>query len=167
MKTGIINELETALNKTAELLNGFNEKDINISPAKDSWSAAQVGQHLLKSTTGMDDLLYAPSKPADRGADEKVPELQEIFLNFETKLKSPDFIIPEEKDYNKNALLSSLKEVNKKMLEAAKKSNLDEVAPLPEGHPFIGNTKLEMIHFVTYHTIRHNRQLENIRKAVA
>ena len=164
MKPEIINELETALNKTTELLSGFDDNQINHSHSKDNWSAAQVGQHLLKSTTGMDELLYAPSKPADRKPDEGAQKLKELFLNFEIKMKSPDFIVPEDKDYNKSELINALEDTNKKMLEAIKDTDLTEIAPLPEGHPLKGSTKLEIIHFVTYHTMRHNHQIQNIQR---
>lgn len=162
MEKEIIRELETALNQTTKLLSELSEKDINASPAKDSWSAAQVGRHLFKSSNGTDQILYAPSKPVDRQPDEKVDWLKQIFLNFETKMKAPDFIIPEDKEYNKERLIESLEETNKKIVEAAKKANLTELAPLPDGHPLIGITKLEMLYFITYHTMRHNRQIQNI-----
>ncbi len=166
MKNELINQLETALNKTTEMLAGFSQKDINISPAENSWSAAQVGRHLYKSTKGMDELLQAPSKPADRKPDEKAEELKQLFLNFDIKMKAPDFIEPENKEYNKEELLLSLKETNKKMLDAFQHNNLEEIAPLQEGHPLQGSTKLEILHFVTYHTMRHNHQLEKIRTQV-
>ena len=163
MEKEIINQMEAAVSQTIQLLEGFNEKDINTSPKAGSWSAAQVGRHLFKSSNGTDQILYAPSKPVDRQPDEKIDWLKQIFLNFETKIKAPDFIIPEDKEYNKERLIESLEETNKKIVEAAKKANLTELAPLPDGHPLIGITKLEMLYFITYHTMRHNRQIQNIR----
>ena len=162
MKKEIINELETALNKTTMLLAGFSQSEINITPSSGGWSAAQVGRHLYKSSNGTDELLKAQSETAGRQPDEKVDWLKQIFLNFETKLNAPDFIIPEDKEYNKNELIISLEDTNKKIVEAAKEANLTDVAPLPEGHPLMGITKLEMLYFITYHTMRHNRQIENL-----
>jgi hypothetical protein len=166
MSKEIINQLDTALGETLQLLSSFNEKELNTVPFEGSWTAAQVCRHLFKSEDGMDRLLYAPTEAADRNPEEKAPELKAIFLNFENKMKSPDFIEPEEKQYEKAELEGPLKETKDKMIEAAKKVNLAEIAPLPDGHPFKGNTKLEMLHFITYHTIRHNHQLKNIRANV-
>lgn len=168
MKPEIINELETALSKTTQLLTDFDSKKINNAPTKDSWSAAQVGQHLLKSSKGMDEMLYTSSKPAERNPEEKADWLKQIFLNFEVKFNAPDFIVPENKEYNKNELLNALEDTNKKMLDAIKDKEVDltEIAPLDENHPLYGMTKLEMIYFVTYHTMRHNRQIQNIQKLV-
>lgn len=166
MENNIINQMEAAVSQTIKLLEGFNEKDINISPKAGSWSAAQVGRHLYKSTNGMDDLLYAASKPVDRAPDEKADWLKSIFLDFGKKFDAPEFIVPEDMEYDKDRLIDSLKGVNKKMIDAAKKANLTELAPLFEGHPLLGSTKLELVHFVTYHTMRHNRQIQNIRELV-
>lgn len=166
MSKEIINQLETALEETLELLSGFNEKEMNTVPFEGSWTAAQVCKHLYKSENGMDELLYAPTHPVDRNPEEKAQKLKGIFLNFETKMKSPEFILPEDRHYKKEELEGPLKETKDKMVEAANKVNLAEIAPLPDGHPFKGNTKLEMLHFITYHTIRHNHQLKNIRAKV-
>lgn len=164
MPKEIINKLEAALGETLQLLSSFNEKEMNTVPFEGSWTAAQVCQHLFKSENGMDELLYAPAQPVDRNPEERADWLKEMFLNFDIKMKSPDFILPEDKHYEKAELAGPLEEVKDKMVEAAQNVNLTEVAPLPDGHPLIGSTKLEMVHFITYHTIRHNHQLKKIRE---
>jgi len=164
MSKEIINQLEAALGETLQLLSSFNEKEMNTIPFEGSWTAAQVCQHLYKSEDGMDQLLYAPTEQTDRNPEEKAVWLKEIFLNFDTKMKSPDFILPEDKHYDKADLEEPLKATKDKMVEAAHNVNLAEIAPLPDGHPLKGNTKLEMLHFITYHTMRHNHQLKNIRE---
>jgi len=166
MSKEITNQLETALNDTLFLLSSFNEKEMNTVPFEGSWTAAQVCRHLLKSETGMDELFYAPGKPVERKPDERADGFKELFLNFDIKMKSPDFIVPEDKDYNKEELTKPLEEAKNKMLEAMKKVNLNEDASLPEEHPLTGSTKLELVHFITYHTMRHNHQLRKIREAV-
>ncbi|WP_417352203.1 DinB family protein [Flavobacterium alkalisoli] len=166
MKTEIINQLENILTETTQLLDSFSQADINTVPFKDSWTAAQVGCHLLKSETGIDGLFYTPTKKADRKPDENIDELKKIFLDYSLKFKSPDFILPEDKIYDKEELIGSLKEVKTKITEAAKNADLDEIAPLPQGHPFEGYTKLEMVHFLAYHTTRHNLQIQNIKKMI-
>lgn len=166
MPKEIINQLEAALGETLELLSSFSEKEMNTVPFEGSWTAAQVCRHLYKSENGMDELFYAPAQPADRNPGERVAEFHDIFLNFETKMKSPDFLVPEEKEYDKKELKVPLQETKDKMITAAQKANLTEVPQLPEGHPLQGSTKLELLHFVTYHTMRHNHQLKNIRANV-
>ncbi len=166
MPKEIINQLEVALGETLELLSSFTEKEMNTVPFQGSWTAAQVCRHLYKSENGIDELLHATAQPADRNPEERVAEFHDIFLNLEIKMKSPDFILPEEKHYEKNELESPLQDAKHKMIIAAHTANLAEVPQLPEGHPLQGATKLELLHFVTYHTIRHNHQLKNIRAKV-
>jgi hypothetical protein len=166
MHNEIISQLESALGKTITLLGSFNGKDLNAVPFEGSWTAAQVGRHLHKAGTGMDELLLAPTGPVDRDPEEKAAELKNLFLDFDIKMKSPDFIIPEDKEYDKEQLIASLREMTDKMIPAAKETDLAHLAPLPEGHPLQGHTKLEMVHFMTYHTMRHNHQIEKIGEAL-
>lgn len=166
MQKEIISQLRAALDETLELLTGFNEKDLNKIPYEGSWTAAQVCRHLEKSQTGMDELFLTPTEASGRSADEKAEGLREMFLDFETKMKSPDFILPEARHYTKEELQAPLSDIKSKTLNALETAHLDQLAPLPEGHPFHGFTKLEMVHFMAYHTMRHNHQLKKIREAV-
>lgn len=162
----IISQLEKSFNETTQLLSQFSQEEINTVPFKDSWTAAQVGCHLLKSGTGTDNILNESTHPVDRAPDENAENLKKLFLNFENKMQAPDFIIPEDKIYNKEELIFSLKELTKKTIEAAYKSNLSQITSLPDIHPLKGMSKLEMIHFLTYHTMRHNNQIKNIRTSL-
>jgi len=166
MEKEISNRLRAALDDTLELLSGFTEKELNTVPYEGSWTAAQVCRHLEKSEMGVDKLLQAPMETADRQPDEKDEWLRDTFLNFEIKFKSPDFILPEEKHYTKNELELSLKDIRDKMLAAVETARLDQMAPLPEGNPLQGFTKMETVLFITYHTTRHNHQLRKIRDAI-
>ncbi|MEO6219070.1 MAG: hypothetical protein ABIO81_01485, partial [Ginsengibacter sp.] len=69
---------------------------INKIPYKDSWTAAQVLNHVTKSTTGVAQTMLKTSQPAARDAGEKVPELKKTFLDFLNKMKSPDTIVPDD-----------------------------------------------------------------------
>ena len=162
----IISQLDKSFNETIQLLSQFSQEEINTVPFKDSWTAAQVGCHLLKSGTGTDNILNESTQPIDRAPDENAENLKKLFLDFENKMQAPDFIIPEEKVYDKEELIASLKELSKKTIEAAYKSNLSQITSLPDVHPLKGMSKLEMIYFLTYHTMRHNNQIKNIRKSL-
>lgn len=166
MHNEIISQLETALGTTITLLDSFTEEELNTVPFEGSWTAAQVGRHLFKAENGIDGLLLAPAESADRDPEERAKELRDTFLDFSIKMKSPDFILPEDKEYDKEELIHSLQEVKDKIIPATQKTDLTQLAPMPEGHPLAGITKLEMVHFMTYHTMRHNHQLEKISVAV-
>lgn len=166
MATEIITQLEGALDATINLLSSLDEKALNKVPFKGSWTAAQVGRHLYKSQKGTDDMLQQAMPQPERDPAERVHEYKNILMDFEHKLESPGFLIPEEREYNKEELISALKNVREDILPVISKVNLNETSPQPDGSPLKGSTKLEIIHFLTYHTLRHNRQIEKIREAI-
>ena len=162
MENSISRILDEALSETTALLETVDKKDINTVPFEGSWTAAQVGRHLLKAERGMDKLFLGPAESVDRAPDQNVEGLKKMFLDFSTKMQSPEYILPEEKEYDKEKLISDLQEVRIKVIEAVNAADLNQVPPLPEGNPFIGNTKLELAHFMAYHARRHNHQIKNI-----
>ncbi|KOS07647.1 hypothetical protein AM493_17560 [Flavobacterium akiainvivens] len=166
MAQQIIAQLENALNETLYLLKGVDDANINKKPADGSWSVAQVARHLYKATAGSDEMFAAPTPEAGRAVDERAENYREILMNFESKMNAPEFLVPEDKLFDKDRLIESLTEANKIAVAAIKESNLAQLAPLPEGHPLAGSTKLEIVHFFTYHTLRHNNQIEKIKAIV-
>ena len=168
MTTDTVNsDLFASLDKTIEelliIISSVDEKDINTVPFENSWTAAQVVAHVTRSINGMGEALRMPGKTADRELDEKANGFKTMFLNFETKMKSPPFVLPEHDVYEKNELIDTLKNADKKFKESAHEANLSELLNLP---PIGELTKLELLHFVLYHTQRHIHQLKNILQKV-
>jgi len=162
----IIPQLENALEQTINLLGLLNDEQLNTVPFEGSWTAAQVGRHIYKSTNGTHEMLQKPMPVPDRDPLERATEYKNILMDFDLKMDSPDFLIPEDETYDGVQLIASIKDVKKEVLPAAATASLNEEAPLNEGNPLKGSTKLEILHFLTYHTIRHNRQIEKIREAL-
>ena len=107
--------------------------------------------------------MTAPEKPAGREPDARLAELQTVFLDFSTKLNSPEFIVPEAGPYEKDRSMQELKIAFDKLKENAKNRNLNS---LVEGLPLGPITKLEILHFSLYHTQRHLRQMKKIVDAL-
>ncbi|MEJ7827135.1 MAG: DinB family protein, partial [Segetibacter sp.] len=142
-----------------ELFSSFNGQQINIIPFKGSWTAAQVADHIAKATTSIAGTLTAPGKIADREPDERVEEMKDLFLDFEKKFKSPEFILPRQGSLVREALSRDLKKSIEAFKNAAKKANLSEIIT----DRALGEmTKLELIYLSLYHTQRHIHQLKNI-----
>jgi DinB superfamily len=164
LRTNPIKELFTSIDEAASELTGLlsplSEEQINTVPFKYSWTPAQLATHVTKSNKGMAQALEMEGKPANRNPGEKIKELKDTFLNFSIKMKSPDFIVPEPGPYKKEAMMASLKKSNEQLKENAGKANTNEMINLPAAFGEI--TKLELIHFVLYHTQRHIHQLKNI-----
>jgi len=161
MNKEIITEFETTLSEFITTLSSFSQEQFNTHPFEGSWTAGQVGEHVRKSLKRGVVLLTTNTKPSERPPDQLIEEIKNLFLNFSTKIKSPEFIIPAEMNYNKDILiqeLSGAKEIGK----VAKPLDLSELC-LSFAFPVLGHlTRLEIIHFYTYHTQRHIHQLKNI-----
>jgi hypothetical protein len=106
--------------------------------------------------------LEMQGKTAERKPDQRVKELKDTFLNYELKMKSPPFIVPEPGPYKKDAVIEALRKSNAIVKENMDKADPNEIIDLPAAFGEI--TKLELFHFVLYHTTRHVHQLKNIIK---
>lgn len=166
MYNNIISELNEAMKETVSLIESAGEKEVNIIPFKGSWTAAQTARHLVKAGADMPSLFARQAPPANRQPDEKAPELKDLLLNFEIKMDSPEFILPEHKNYSKEELITDTENIRKETMEVLATANLDEIPELQESNPLKDYTKLELLHFAVYHTQRHNRQIKNILEKV-
>lgn len=166
MAKEIVNTLGSALDSTVALLESFSQEELNKVPFEGSWTAAQVGRHIYKSLEGTDQLFGATGEPTDRPADQQAEQFKELMADMDNKMQSPEFIIPEDKEYGKQELIQSLKDVKQTAVDAGNSNNLETVPHLDEGHPLKGVTKLELVHFMAYHTQRHNHQIAKIRGIV-
>ena len=142
-------------------ITSFSEKEVNIVPFKDSWTAAQVAAHVAKSIASVAELLRTTAKPANRKPAARVQEIKEMFLDFALKFKSAKNILPAEKVYDKETLTEEVKTAFKGLKDVGSQEDLSEILQLPA----LGEiTKFELLYLSVFHTIRHVHQLKNISK---
>ncbi len=159
----LFNNLDDAVNELISLVQNEDEETLNTIPFKNSWTAAQVLIHVTKSNKAIAQGLQMKGLPAERNPEENVMHLKKMFLDFTVKFKSPAFIVPEKGDHDKEETLRSLKASIESLQSKRNETDLSEIIELPA---FGEVTKLELLHFVLYHTQRHIRQLKNILKAI-
>jgi len=152
-----------AISELTDLMLAVDEDKINTIPYDGSWTAPQLLRHVTKSINGMTKAMHMDAKPAERNPGERIEELKKIFLNFSKKLTQPDFIVPEELIYEKQSSIEELNKSFNRFKESAVNANLDD---LVVGLPLGPITKLEIIHFVLYHTQRHLHQMKKICEAL-
>jgi hypothetical protein len=152
-----------AISELADLMSAVDNDKVNIIPYDGSWIAPQLLRHVTKSIDGMTKAMRMDAKPAERNPAERIGELKKIFLNFSNKLTQPDFIIPEEQIYEKQSSIEELNESFNQFKKSVSSANLDD---LIQGLPFGPVTKLEIVHFVLYHTQRHLHQMKKICDAL-
>jgi dihydrofolate reductase len=160
----LIGSVEVAAASFLELTSSFSQENINKIPFEGSWTAAQVAEHVTRSNIAIAKSLRQPGKKVPRNVEEGVSRLRNIFLNFEKKLQSPQFILPTRNIYDREWIITHLGISNRELIGTA--ANVDYYEAID--HPVFGEiTKYELLHFVIYHTQRHMHQLTNISMRVA
>lgn len=162
-KNEILAETAEAVSQLIDLMSSVDERKINTIPYVDSWTAPQLLRHVTKSINGMAKAMLTNAKPAERDPGERIKELKKVFLDFSKKLKSPEFIVPEEGPYEKQPVIDDL---NKSFIQFKDNANSAILNELVEGLPLGPITKLEIIHFVLFHTQRHLHQMKKICDAL-
>lgn len=161
--TTLFTMLDNTSSQLLSLISSLDQTELNTIPFKDSWTAAQLASHVTKSNKGMAQALEMEGVPANRDTAQGVEKLKKIFLDFNVKYNSPDFILPTEKTYQKEKILADLQHSIERLSETRARVNLVEVIDVPI---FGETTKLELLYFVLYHTQRHTHQLKNILKSL-
>jgi hypothetical protein len=147
-----------------QVLATFTAAQLNTAPYKDSWTAGQVAGHILKfcGTT----LLYGNTAATDRAADELIPGIRELFLDFSIKMNAPDFVLPEEGTYTAT-IQTELEQAWEQLHQAVRTLDLHLLCLDFELPGFGALTRLEWVWFMMIHTQRHIRQLQEIRRLLS
>jgi len=160
----LVNALTKVYHDFIRTLEKFNDDQINEIPFEGSWTPGQVTDHIIKATGGIPD---KNTVSAERPFDEKVGKMESVFLDFKTKLKSPDFVIPGNGPFEKKEVTRTLQRILEKHKE---KINNTDLKALCMGFelPAIGTmTRYEWFRFLIAHTTRHLYQIKNIYNAMA
>ena len=151
--------LDAASSELLALISSADTSIINRVPFKNSWTAAQLVVHLIKSNSHIVRSLSLKGKIIERDPAERAPELEKIFLDFSTKMQSPEFILPQDMIYHKEEIIKDYVQSMEQLKDERDHVNLLEAI----SHRAFGEiTKLELLYFVLYHTQRHLHQLKNI-----
>ena len=162
-KNEIITAIGGAVSQLTDLMSSVENDKINMVPYEGSWTAPQLLRHVTKSISGMAKAMQMDAKPTDRNPGERIEEFKTVFLDFSKKMKSPEFIVPEEGTYEKQFTIDDLNKLFTQFKVNANNANSSE---LVEGLPLGPITKLEIIYFTLFHTLRHLHQMKKICNAL-
>jgi hypothetical protein len=159
----LVNGLNPVYDSLVSVIEKFSDDQINTVPFEGSWTPGQVADHIIKATGGIPDKTTAP---VERPFNEKVAPLEAAFLNFDQKMKSPDFVLPGNGPFVKSELVQQLQTLKAK--HAYKILNKDlKALCLDIELPYIGTmTRFEWFKFLIVHSKRHLYQLNNIHKVM-
>jgi hypothetical protein len=163
LHTDIFKEITAIQDELLHILESTTEEALNIIPFEGSWTAAQLADHITKSNNGMARALAMKGIFTERDPEPGIESLKKMFLNFENKFNAPEFIVPGKDHYNKQEMINELRESMAYIKNEGSKADLSEIVDLP----VLGtNSKLELLHFVLYHTQRHVQQLKKIKQFI-
>ncbi len=143
------------------LLEPLDDERINRVPFPGSWTAGQLGDHLLKSYCAVDwvEIRATPLRRTDEG---KSAQIDGVFLDFTTRYQPPDFIVPSTGEISGRELVADLRRAADGIAAYAQERDLAFTCPEFNVIGFGDLTAQEWIHFLTAHSKRHVRQLRNI-----
>lgn len=157
---------DNALTALIDQLASFDQEQLNLEPFKGSWTAGQVGEHMIMSNSGFVEMINGEVTDTEREPDQFVAQIREIFSNYNTKLEAPQFVRPALTSYNKEYLLHSLNYIKTDLKRAIITLDLN-LTCTSFAVPVMGYiTRLEAVNFVIYHTQRHVHQLKNIQLSI-
>jgi hypothetical protein len=145
-------------NELLSLLEPLDEERMNRVPMPGSWTAGQLGEHLLKSFRSI-DLSKVRAVPSARPGDGKCAQIDAVFLDFTTKYQPPDFIVPSAGRISGRNLVDDLRKARDGIAAYVSGHDLGFTCPDFEVIGFGELTAQEWIHFLTAHGKRHVRQL--------
>jgi hypothetical protein len=149
--TTVFNNFITAISQHA---------DINKKRADGGWSVGQIADHLVKGT----DTNLGATKKTDRPYDKNAAEIKALFLDFTKKFPSDPSIRPDEKQFSKNDLISTLRKSCENVLRMIDNEDLT-VTCIDWEIPGWGNlTKYECVILYENHIIRHTKQVRDFDK---
>ncbi len=162
MKTDVQKDIVETFKKLNDILSKFSENELNQIPFQGSWTPGQVVQHIILACSGFPELFAGNTEKTTRKPDEKIKDIEGLFLNFTIKMDAPVFLKPEKKEYNKNALNIELLRLESELLDCAEKYDLTLTCLDFQVPGFDKFTMYEWIDFALVHTQRHKHQLNTI-----
>lgn len=164
MKAETRKNIVDTFEKLYKIISSFSDTELNTIPFQGSWTGGQTAQHIIMACSGYPKLFSGNTEETKRKPDEKVKEIDDLFLNFTVKMNAPEFLLPDNKEYNKSNQISKLLQIENELLESTEKFDLTLTCldfQLPGFDKF---TVYEWIDFALVHTQRHTNQLNNIHK---
>ncbi|MCF0040940.1 DinB family protein [Dyadobacter fanqingshengii] len=165
--SALLDQLDNTTKNFLEAIDAFDENEINEVPFEGSWTGGQVVEHILKSESGLPDMLLGDYADTQRPVDANIAEIEHIFLDFSTKMKAPDFNVPSNGPHNKAELVAAFQKEREEIRKVAAEHDLSLTATA-FAFPGVGKlTRWEWLNFVVCHSKRHIYQLKNIRKKLS
>lgn len=164
-KAAIRQALTVAFSDFTSAFDQVNENTINRKPTAESWTPAQVAEHIILATAGVPDGHLTPlsSRRQDGTYDSLLSKIRPWWEDLNQKFESPEVLRPGNQPGDKKALLSAIGENLKRDLLIIDNLDLTEIC-LDFELPGVGYlTRYEWLWFIEMHLRRHTYQLKNMK----
>lgn len=163
-KNLVLSNLNESTTNFLNIVNDFPEEHFNIKPSSDSWSAAEIIQHIEKIEYLLNTILEGNKKPVEeRKPDKKIEIIKTAFQNQDKKYTAYGPILPDSNSKDKDVSIIKFEKNRIKLKEIVKSEDLTLVCQDFEHGVFGDLTIFEWIYFVIYHCERHGKQIQNIK----
>lgn len=155
----IVPALDHMASEWNHILTAFSEKGLNLKPFRGSWTAAQLADHVILYNKAAASLFRQKGQTHAGNASEKMPELAAWLLDKASRSKAEATLLPARQLYGQVRLTDSVQQSFAMIGELALQHDLSECVR----HETWGwMTRLELLHLVLFHSMRHRRQLQHI-----
>lgn len=162
MKQQQTTELIETTNDLLATFSLFSQEEFNTVPFEGSWTAGQVAEHLYKSESSILKALKGNRGNTNRNPYQHTDMIRKIFLDYDRKLQSPEFILPSNESKNKNQFVQYFEETRKQLKKQMSTSDLDKTFT-EFSFPQLGHlTGWECFCFIICHSKRHIQQMKNV-----
>lgn len=163
-----VHHLKDSQKAVLKTIKGLSDAQLNFKPSADQWSIDGCVKHIAvseKAIFGMiEEALKQPASPEKRAniktSDE---ELVKMIESREKKVQTMDPLKPENTPFaSTQEALASFNESREKVIDYVQSTKDDmrnHVVELPMGH----FDAYQMLLFLSAHSARHNRQMEEIK----
>jgi hypothetical protein len=156
-------ELRSTADELLQTIDAVKPEDINKIPFPGSWTAGQLGEHVILSVSGITNVVNGSTGATHRSPDQYVQALKDMFLDFNLKFVAAPVITPADKNYDKDYLKKKLATAFESFIQIAETKDLTDSC-LEVNFPGMGHlTRLEWMYQTVYHTQRHTQQLKGIK----
>ncbi|MDB5271998.1 MAG: hypothetical protein JWO58_365 [Chitinophagaceae bacterium] len=162
----LLSDLDTNTNALTELLLEVDVAFFDRLPSPESWSSAQVAEHIYVLDRFIYSILNGEIETSTRPADEKVTLIQSVMNNRTRTLNAPDPIVPLGKVKDQQIIITKIITARKDIHRFIQVADLTPVCLAFTHKGFGPMTRLEWILFLIAHTQRHFHQLKNISEAL-
>lgn len=150
-------------NPFRKFLSGFSQQQLIWKPEPGVWSLLEILEHVAVVEANR---LRAAATDQTKNEETKAAEVEMIekaLRNRATKVKAPDFLLPQGEIESADAALEEINQVRKEALNWLEDASEQQLAETISPHPILGRmSRAGWIVFVVEHSARHLEQMKEL-----